>query len=91
MLPKKDEQKDERTNLQKFNFPIIALMFLVGALTFSVALAYNNFARSIILHYSLGDTIYSSFINFVITTVISLLFLWLIWRKYPTIVETKLI
>ena len=78
-------------HLQKFGFPIIALVFFIGSLTFAVGLAYNNLARSFIEQYPFGKSVYGSLINFVVIVTGALLVIWLIWKKYPTIVETKLI
>jgi hypothetical protein len=72
-------------------FLIVALLFFIGALTFAVALSYNNLASSIIEKYSFKAGILGSLINFSILVGIALFVIWLAWKKYPLIVESKII
>ena len=72
-------------------FLIVALLFFIGALTFAVALSYNTLASSIIEKYSFKAGILGSLINFIILVSIALFFIWLAWKKYPLIIESKII
>lgn len=70
------------------NFTNLVLVFLVGALSFAVALSYNNFAQSIVEKYSFGgETITGHMINLVLFTGGSLAILYFIWHNNPQVVE----
>ena len=70
------------------NFTNLVLVFLVGALSFAVALSYNNFAQSIVHKYSVGgDTITGHMINLILFTGGSLAILYIIWHNNPQVVQ----
>lgn len=97
ILPNEEEILNaQKTNqqtqqLKNIGFPIVALIFLIGALSFAVALSYNNMAKQVIAMYSFGDGLKGAIINFGLVVGVTLFVIWLAWKKYPTIVESKII
>ena len=72
-------------------FKTMVAMFVVGALSFAVALSYNNFAQSIINRYSNGTGLKASFINMVVFTGVAILILYVMWRSNPAIVNSAIV
>ena len=72
--------------LKKVSFPLIALTFFIGALSFAIALSYNNLAEAIINKYSFGQGLWARFLNLAIFTAIAFILIYLAWKKYPDIV-----
>lgn len=69
------------------NFQPIVLIFLIGALSFAVALSYNNFASQMIEKYSFeGDGVFISFMNMAGVTIVAILMLYFVWNINPKIV-----
>lgn len=80
--------KDINVNKPKeVKFGAILIVFIMGALSFSVAIAYNGFAKSVIEHFSLGDHLLGTFVNLIVFTVITILILRILWEKFPEEVE----
>lgn len=72
----------------KFDFYKVVLTFLVGAISFAVALSYNNFAQAMISKYSIGgDGVFGSLVNLAILTVIALMLLYAAYRVDSDTVE----
>ena len=67
----------------KPEFGLTILVFFVGALSFAIALAYNNLAQSVIKKYSFGDGIFAQFVNLGVFTSTVILMLYMIWKVNP--------
>lgn len=73
---------------QRKKFISLIVIFILGALSFAVALSYNNFAQDVISKYSTSnDTIYGSFINLIGFTAFALFILYVAWRYNPGLVS----
>lgn len=82
-----DNAEITKESVRQPDFTTLVIVFLVGALSFAVALSYNNFAQAIISHYSFGsDGIKATFYNLIIFTVVALGILYMAWRSNPKVV-----
>lgn len=83
----KAETDREIENEAQHNFQPLVLIFLIGALSFAVALSYNNFASQIIDKYSFaGDGVFISFVNMAGVTITAIALLYFVWKINPKIV-----
>lgn len=77
-----------KANAKKGSFMALVLVYLIGALGFAIALAYNNFAQAIINHYTKGkNNITGTLINLSFFLAFSIGLLYLIWWKNPSLVS----
>ena len=77
---------------EKPKFSTLAIVFLVGALSFAVALSYNNFAQALIARYSFGDDgITATFINLIVFTGVAVGILYLLWKQNPRIIGSAVL
>lgn len=83
-----DNAKIIRTQ-DKLDFKTLVFVFLAGALSFAVALSFNNFAQEIINKYSIvGSGVSASLINLIVFTISALIILYLMWRAEPKIASS---
>ena len=72
-------------------FSNIVTGFIVGALSFAVALSYSNFAEAVVKKYSFGgDGILANFVNLVIFTAVAVGILYLAYKSNPRAVGPAL-
>ena len=72
---------------KEVKFRAVLIVFVMGALSLATAMAYNNFAKDVINHFSFGDHLWGSLINLVVFTIFTVLILRFLWEKYPEEVD----
>jgi hypothetical protein len=85
---------DEATikpKVQKPTFKSLLIAFFIGAMSFAVALSYNNFAESLIKSFSLSGGIIASIINLIVLTGVVLGVIYLVWTQDPETVSAALL
>lgn len=77
----------KKNSLSKVGFPLLVLGFIIGALTFAIALTYNDFAQTLIKKYSFGTGITARFINLILITGVTIILIYIAWRVQPEVVS----
>ena len=77
----------------KPKFSVLVTVFLVGALSFAVALSYNNFAQALINRYSFdnGNGIKATLINLILFTAAATAVLYLLWKRDPKVIGSAIL